>query len=85
MDSAWGPAVSTRQSLAFVHIPPHAIEAVSETLNNNTNPGLDDDEISAGYSQASSPSTMGKDAVWWNTLTSQVKNLRAIVSGHGEL
>lgn len=83
MNRVWGPD-SNRQAIAFVHIPPHAIQIVFETLNNKTNPGLNDDELGEGSTQASATSTIaGKDGVWWNTLTSEVKNLRAIVSGHG--
>lgn len=84
MDRAWG-SDSTRQAIAFVHIPPHAIQAVSETLNNNTNPGLNDDGLGTGSTQATAkPTATGKDGVWWDTLTGKVENLRAIVSGHGQ-
>lgn len=41
MDSVWGPPGNSRAALAFVHIPPYAIQKVWETLNSTVNPGLD--------------------------------------------
>ncbi|KAF7419528.1 hypothetical protein PC9H_002119 [Pleurotus ostreatus] len=82
MNDAWGPAEG-RQALAFVHIPPHAIQAVQATLDPDTNPGLDADTLGGGSTQATVDSNdLGNDEVWWSALTKNVKNLRAIVSGH---
>ncbi|KII84564.1 hypothetical protein PLICRDRAFT_57545 [Plicaturopsis crispa FD-325 SS-3] len=82
MNAAWGPA-ENRGAVAFVHIPPHAIQAVSETLNNATHPGLDDDELGAGSTQASGDaSEAGKDQPFWDALNANAKNLHAVISGH---
>ncbi|PPR03658.1 hypothetical protein CVT24_007772 [Panaeolus cyanescens] len=39
MDEAWGHPAS-RGALAFVHIPPHAIQAVQPNIDSERNPGL---------------------------------------------
>ncbi|KAF4607507.1 hypothetical protein EYR38_001579 [Pleurotus pulmonarius] len=81
MDEAWGP--EGRQALAFVHIPPHAVQALQATLDPDTNPGLNADTLGGGSTQATVDSDdLGNDEVWWTALTKNVKNLRAIVSGH---
>ncbi|KAH8083286.1 Metallo-dependent phosphatase-like protein [Cristinia sonorae] len=83
MDAAWGPAEDHRGSLAFVHIPPHAIQSVSYNLDNITNPGLNDDFLGEGSTQASSDSANdSKDQPFWDALNKHVKNLHAVISGH---
>jgi len=83
MDEVWGPANSTRGALAFVHIPPHAVQAVWETLNSTINPGLDADALGQGSTQATAdPSSAGKDQPFWDSLNANVKNLHAVISGH---
>jgi len=42
MEKAWGPADS-RAAVAFVHIPPHAIQVLQSTLDPEKNPGLNGD------------------------------------------
>ncbi|KIP09789.1 hypothetical protein PHLGIDRAFT_126087 [Phlebiopsis gigantea 11061_1 CR5-6] len=83
MDSVWGPADQTRGALAFVHIPPHAVQAVWETLNNTINPGLNADALGQGSTQATGEaSSSGKDQPFWDSLNTNVKNLHAVISGH---
>ncbi|KZP11437.1 Metallo-dependent phosphatase [Athelia psychrophila] len=84
MDAAWGAAESTgRAALVFVHIPPHAIEKVSKSLNETANPGLNADALGQGSTQASdNPKSIGRDQPFWDALNTHVKNLRAIISGH---
>jgi len=83
MDAAWGPADQRRGSLAFVHIPPHAIQNVQATLDNTTDPGLNDDLLGEGSTQATTdPTNNGKDEVFWDALNTHVKNLHAVISGH---
>ncbi|KAF8157071.1 Metallo-dependent phosphatase-like protein [Crassisporium funariophilum] len=79
MEKAWGPADS-RAALAFVHIPPHAIQAVQATLDANKNPGLNADVLGDGSVQDSA--SVGNDGPFWNALNANIKNLHAIVSGH---
>jgi len=82
MESAWGPA-ENRAALAFVHIPPHVIQAVQTNLNSTQSPGLNADHMGEGSAQATvDPSSAGKDDPFWNALNKYVKNLRAIISGH---
>ncbi|KAH7904986.1 Metallo-dependent phosphatase [Hygrophoropsis aurantiaca] len=82
MNAAWGPA-ETRSAVAFVHIPPHAIEAVQKHLNSAKNPGLNGDKLGPGSTQATEdPATKNKDMAFWNSLTENVKNLRVVISGH---
>ncbi|KAI6096160.1 Metallo-dependent phosphatase [Pisolithus croceorrhizus] len=82
MNVAWGPPES-RSALAFVHIPPHPIQAVQETLNSTVNPGLNADGLGQGSTQATtSPASVGNDRPFWDALNTHVKNLRAVVSGH---
>ncbi|KIJ63787.1 hypothetical protein HYDPIDRAFT_133633 [Hydnomerulius pinastri MD-312] len=81
MNLLWGPA-ERRSALAFVHIPPNAIQAVSETLNSTLNPGLNADELGQGSTQASGPGEQGNDSVFWDALNSHITNLHAVVSGH---
>ncbi|GJE86758.1 metallo-dependent phosphatase [Phanerochaete sordida] len=83
MDEYWGPADKTRGALAFVHIPPHAVQAVWETLNSTVNPGLNADSLGVGSTQASgTPANAGKDQPFWDALNANVKNLHAVISGH---
>ena len=43
------------------------------------------DHMGEGSAQATvDPSSAGKDDPFWNALNKYVKNLRAIISGHGE-
>ncbi|KAK0203927.1 Metallo-dependent phosphatase [Desarmillaria ectypa] len=82
MENEWGP-VENRGALAFVHIPPHAVQSLQSTLNNTSNPGLNEDTLGQGSTQASSQdSDAGKDEPFWNALNKYVKNLHAVVSGH---
>ncbi|KAH0831191.1 Metallo-dependent phosphatase-like protein [Lanmaoa asiatica] len=85
MNTIWGPP-EQRSALAFVHIPPHVIEAVQENLNSSMNPGLNADTLGQGSTQASSdPASLGRDNEFWHSLNTNVKNLRAVISGHGKV
>lgn len=43
------------------------------------------DTIGQGSTQASlDPASLGKDDEFWHSLNTNVKNLRAVFSGHGE-
>ncbi|KIJ63670.1 hypothetical protein HYDPIDRAFT_29460 [Hydnomerulius pinastri MD-312] len=82
MDVVWGSPES-RSAVAFVHIPPHAIQDVQDKLNSTTNPGLNADKLGRGSTQASDdPASSGKDSAFWHALNGNVKNLRAVISGH---
>ncbi|KAL4076881.1 Metallo-dependent phosphatase-like protein [Scleroderma yunnanense] len=82
MDTAWGQPES-RSALAFVHIPPHAIQALQKSLNSTANPGLNADALGQGSTQATrDPGSEGNDHTFWDTLNSHVKNLRVVISGH---
>jgi len=84
MEAAWGTEASrNRGALAFVHIPPHAIESVQDGLNETRNPGLNADKLGRGSTQATEdPSSAGKDEPFWDALNTHVKNLHAVISGH---
>ncbi|KAJ7144464.1 Metallo-dependent phosphatase-like protein [Mycena epipterygia] len=85
MSAAWGAAsASARAALAFVHIAPHAIQAVQPTLTPIDNPGLNDDVLGGGSVQDSidSPAGLGRDAPFWEALGAQIENLRVVISGH---
>ncbi|RXW13709.1 hypothetical protein EST38_g12145 [Candolleomyces aberdarensis] len=75
MEEAWGPA-EQRGALAFMHIPPHPIRDLQATISPEKNPGLNADKLGSGSVQ--NP----QDEPFWNTLTSKIPNLHAIVSGH---
>lgn len=75
MEAEWGPA-SERGALAFMHIPPNAIRALQATVNPTKNPGQNADKLGNGSVQGTG------DAPFWDTLTSKIPNLHAIVSGH---
>ncbi|KIM42442.1 hypothetical protein M413DRAFT_444857 [Hebeloma cylindrosporum] len=79
MEKAWGPAKS-RAAVAFVHIPPHAIQAVQSTVTPEKNPGMNADILGSGSVQDSSAQNMDKP--FWDALNSKVKNLHAVISGH---
>jgi hypothetical protein len=79
MEAAWGPQES-RAAVAFVHIPPHAIQAVQAHLDFSKNPGLNADLLGDGSVQDSA--SKGNDAPFWNALNTNVKNLHAVISGH---
>lgn len=82
MNVAWGPP-ELRSAIAFVHIPPHAIQVVQENLNSTANPGLNADKLGQGSTQASNnPTDLGSDSAFWVALNSHVTNLRAVISGH---
>ncbi|KAJ8521806.1 hypothetical protein ONZ45_g1542 [Pleurotus djamor] len=82
MDAAWGPG-HLRSAIAFVHIPPYAIQAVQKTLNQTVSQGLNADSLGQGSTQASgSAEDLNKDTPWWDALNSHVKNLKVIISGH---
>ncbi|CAA7268305.1 unnamed protein product [Cyclocybe aegerita] len=80
METVWGPAESSRAALAFMHIPPHAIQAVQPTINAQKNPGLNADFLGSGSVQDSA--SAGNDKPFWDALNTHIKNLHAIVSGH---
>ncbi|KAI0766316.1 Metallo-dependent phosphatase [Irpex lacteus] len=83
MDSVWGPPNDKRAAVAFVHIPPHAIQQVWENLNNTLNPGLNADALGQGSTQATGQSSsLGNDQPFWDSLNANVKNLHAVISGH---
>ncbi|KDR72673.1 hypothetical protein GALMADRAFT_142967 [Galerina marginata CBS 339.88] len=79
MEKAWGPAES-RAAVAFVHIPPHAIEVLQNSLDPNKNPGLNADLLGSGSVQDSSAE--GNDQPFWDSLNGNIKNLHAVISGH---
>jgi len=81
--SMWMGRGMGRSAIAFVHIPPHAIEAVQKTLNGTQDPGLNDDTLAEGSTQATTdPSSLGDDQPFWDSLNANVHNLRAMISGH---
>ncbi|KAJ3533020.1 hypothetical protein NMY22_g7507 [Coprinellus aureogranulatus] len=75
MEEEWGPSEG-RGALAFTHIPPHAILKEQGDVDEEKNPGLNEDTLGQGSVQSSS------DETFWNTVTSRIKNLHAIFSGH---
>ncbi|KAF8805826.1 Metallo-dependent phosphatase [Phlegmacium glaucopus] len=79
MEAAWGPH-ECRAAVAFVHIPPHAIQALQPNLNSTKDPGLNADLLGDGSVQDSA--SKGNDAPFWNALNANVKNLHGIISGH---
>ncbi|KAF9475416.1 Metallo-dependent phosphatase [Pholiota conissans] len=81
MEEAWGPA-ELRGAVAFVHIPPHAIQVLQSTLDPVTNPGLNADTLGDGSVQASSEEYTAQDQAFWDALNANVKNLHAVISGH---
>ncbi|KAF8421713.1 hypothetical protein L210DRAFT_3490928 [Boletus edulis BED1] len=82
MNIVWGPP-EQRSALAFVHIPLHAVQAVQRNLNSSINPGLNVDTLGQGSTQASlEHASLGKDNAFWHSLNTNVKNLRAVISGH---
>ncbi|KAI0353413.1 Metallo-dependent phosphatase [Trametes cingulata] len=84
MDAAWGPADKVeRGSLVFVHIPPHAIQALQPGLNSTQDPGLNADLLGEGSTQASGdPANNGKDQPFWDAVNVEIKNLHGVISGH---
>ncbi|CDO73906.1 hypothetical protein BN946_scf185016.g63 [Trametes cinnabarina] len=84
MNAAWGPADKVgRGSLAFVHIPPHAIQALQPGLNSTQDPGLNADVLGEGSTQATSdPANNGKDQAFWDAVNAEIKNLHGVISGH---
>ncbi|OJT14815.1 hypothetical protein TRAPUB_8609 [Trametes pubescens] len=84
MNAAWGPAEKVeRGSLAFVHIPPHAVLALQTNLNSTQDPGLNEDLLGSGSTQASGdPANGGKDEPFWDAVNSEIKNLHGVISGH---
>ncbi|KAL5498723.1 hypothetical protein ACEPAH_2078 [Sanghuangporus vaninii] len=82
MNSAWGPA-EERSAIAFVHIPPHTVQALQSGLDSIRNPGLNADVLGSGSTQATTNSAEnGKDDPFWSTLNVNVKNLHVVISGH---
>ncbi|KAJ7120693.1 Metallo-dependent phosphatase-like protein [Mycena crocata] len=81
MTAAWGPA-SSRSALAFVHIPPHAIQAVQPTLNETESPGLNDDILGGGSVQDSIDHPAGRDVPFWKAVGTHIENLHVVISGH---
>ncbi|KAI0659004.1 Metallo-dependent phosphatase [Cubamyces menziesii] len=84
MNAAWGPAEQVaRGSLVFVHIPPHAVQALQPGLNSTQDPGLNADLLGEGSTQATSdPANNGKDQPYWDAVNAQIKNLHGVISGH---
>ncbi|KAG1722224.1 Metallo-dependent phosphatase-like protein [Suillus paluster] len=84
MEAGWDSIERrARGALAFVHIPPHAIESVQKTLNAVRNPGLNADVLSRGSTQATTDaSSAGNDQPFWDALNANIKNLHAVISGH---
>ncbi|KZV79965.1 Metallo-dependent phosphatase [Exidia glandulosa HHB12029] len=83
-NKAWGPATE-RGAIAFVHIPPHIVESLQQTLNSTQDPGLNADELGEGSTQSSwSFETTGNDGPFWDAIANQtlLPNLHAVVSGH---
>ncbi|KAG8933468.1 hypothetical protein FRC00_013203 [Tulasnella sp. 408] len=84
MNVAWGPS-ENRAALAFVHVPFHVMESLQPTRDPIKEPGLDEDKLGVGSTQSTvDTSAWGsdRDKAFWTTLTSNVKNLHAVVSGH---
>lgn len=83
MEKAWGPT-NKRSTLAFVHIPPHYISPVQNTITPEKNPGLNADSLNGGGSVQStfSPGNEGKDAPFWDAVKQYLQNLVAVISGH---
>jgi len=83
MDAAWGSA-EKRGALAFVHIPPHVATDLQINLDSKQNPGLNADSLDgSGSVQATTDaSNSGKDDAFWNSVTQNIKNLHAVISGH---
>ncbi|KIM42428.1 hypothetical protein M413DRAFT_18672 [Hebeloma cylindrosporum] len=79
MERAWGSADS-RAAVAFVHIPPHAIQVLQSTLDPEKNPGMNADTLGNGSVQDSRAKDM--DKAFWDALNANVKNLHAVISGH---
>ncbi|KAJ6498369.1 Metallo-dependent phosphatase-like protein [Mycena vitilis] len=92
MNAVWGPA--PRGALAFVHIAPHAIQAVQPPLDSDTELGLNDDPLGGGSVQDSldlptsthrykngKVETSTRDAPFWTAL-GEIPNLHAVISGH---
>lgn len=83
MDEQWGGVEEQgRQALAFTHIPPHHIQAVSENLDSSKNPGQNANVLGAGATQDGEQKT--RDQPFWDSLNTNVKNLRAVISGHDD-
>ncbi|EJD43470.1 Metallo-dependent phosphatase [Auricularia subglabra TFB-10046 SS5] len=83
-ERAWGPATS-RGALAFVHIPPHIVESLQQSLNSTKDPGLNADELGQGSTQSTLRTDLfgtDRDAPFWSALSTEIPNLHAVVSGH---
>lgn len=85
MSALWGPA-ENRAAVGFVHIAPHVAQTLQADLDNERNPGLNDDFLGQGSVQDSNnlnpiPGERA-DTPFWNSLNGNIKNLRAIISGH---
>ncbi|KAG6906472.1 hypothetical protein DXG01_013799 [Tephrocybe rancida] len=83
MNAAWGSA-DKRGALAFVHIPPHIVTDLQNSLDSDRNPGLNADSVNGeGTVQATTIVTdFGKDDVFWDAVNKNIKNLHAVISGH---
>ncbi|KZT33791.1 Metallo-dependent phosphatase [Sistotremastrum suecicum HHB10207 ss-3] len=85
MNKVWGKG-EERGSLVFMHIPPHAVQKLQANLTDEANPGLNDDDLGEGSVQSTVPPLSACrdecDRVFWDSLTSNIKNVHAIVSGH---
>ncbi|KAG9050055.1 hypothetical protein FS837_007808 [Tulasnella sp. UAMH 9824] len=84
MNEAWGPS-ENRAAMAFVHVPFHVMESLQPTRDPLKEPGLDGQVLEGGSTQSTvDTSAWGndRDKPFWTALTSNVKNLHAVVSGH---
>ncbi|KAG8970588.1 hypothetical protein FRC05_000524 [Tulasnella sp. 425] len=84
MNKAWGPP-ENRAALAFVHVPFHVMESLQPTRDPVKEPGLDEDKLEEGSTQSTVNTQRwgnDRDEPFWTALTSNVRNLHAVVSGH---
>ncbi|KAG8900009.1 hypothetical protein FRC01_010293, partial [Tulasnella sp. 417] len=63
----------------------HVMESLQPTRDPIKEPGMDEDKLGVGSTQSTvDTSAWGsdRDKPFWTALTSNVKNLHAVVSGH---
>lgn len=60
------------------------MQDVQKNLDSNKAPGLNDDPLGSGSVQSSLDWGSGMDQPFWDAVKSKVKNLHALVSGHGK-
>ncbi|KAG5647074.1 hypothetical protein DXG03_001444 [Asterophora parasitica] len=87
MNAAWGPA-EKRGALVFVHIPPHIATGLQINLKSKQNPGLngtwepDSLKVQGSVQATTKAANSGKDDAFWKSVTQNIKNLHAVISGH---